>query len=177
MIEHSHELHYWSIWFVQLQRYSDCHLQIVERKTLYFLHHWWWKYHSRKDSWNVASMSISNSWFIKLHCIQLRFSVHLHSLKVSLQISLWLFIIYHSQIDNQSERVNQNIKRYLWFFCSYMQNDWFKWLSMIEFIDNNVLSSIIFLILFFMNKSFHSCMSFDSDIIKYESIRKRLQID
>ncbi len=48
---------------------------------------------------------------------------------------------------------------------------------MIEFVDNNVLSSVIFLILFFMNKSFHSRMSFDSDIIEYESIRERLQID
>ncbi len=43
-----------------------------------------------------------------------------------LSISLWLFIVYHSQINNQSKQVNQNIKRYLWFFCSYMQNDWFK---------------------------------------------------
>ncbi len=47
---------------------------------------------------------------------------------------------------------------------------------MIEFVDNNILSSIIFLILFFMNKNFHSHMSFDSDIIEYESIRERLQI-
>jgi len=47
---------------------------------------------------------------------------------------------------------------------------------MIEFIDNNVLSSVIFLILFFMNKSFHPRMSFDLDIIKYESTRERLQI-
>jgi len=94
-----------------------------------------------------------------------------------LSISLRLFIIYHSQIDDQSERVNQNVKRYLWFFCSYMQNDWFKWLFMIEFADNNILFSVIFLTLFFMNKSFHSHMSFDSDIIEYESIRERLQID
>ncbi len=94
-----------------------------------------------------------------------------------LSISLWLFIVYHSQIDDQSERVNQNVKRYLWFFCSYMQNDWSKWLLMIEFVDNNVLSSIIFLIFFFMNKNFHSRMSFDSDIIEYESIRERLQTD
>ncbi len=48
---------------------------------------------------------------------------------------------------------------------------------MIEFVDNNVLFSVIFLTLFFMNKNFHSCMSFDSDIIEYESIRERLQID
>jgi len=48
---------------------------------------------------------------------------------------------------------------------------------MIEFIDNNVLSSVIFLIFFFMNKNFHSRMSFDSDIIEYESIRERLQVN
>ncbi len=93
-----------------------------------------------------------------------------------LSISLWLFIIYHSQIDDQSEQVNQNVEWYLYFFCLYMQNDWFKWLLMIEFVNNNALSSIIFLILFFMNKSFHSHMSFNSDIIKYESTRERLQI-
>ena len=28
-----------------------------------------------------------------------------------------------------------------------------------------------------MNKNFHSCMSFNSDLIEYESIRERLQID
>ncbi len=94
-----------------------------------------------------------------------------------LSISLRLFIVYHSQIDDQSERVNQNVKQYLRFFCSYMQNDWFKWLFMIEFVNNNILFSVIFLILFFMNKSFHSHMSFNSDIIEYESTCERLQID
>ncbi len=94
-----------------------------------------------------------------------------------LSISLRLSIVYHSQTDDQSERVNQNVERYLRFFCSYMQNDWSKWLFMIEFVNNNVLFSVIFLIFFFINKNFHSCMSFDSDIIKYESTRERLQID
>ncbi len=47
---------------------------------------------------------------------------------------------------------------------------------MIKFVDNNILSSIIFLIFFFMNKSFHSHMSFNSNIIEYESICERLQI-
>ncbi len=94
-----------------------------------------------------------------------------------LNVSLWLFIVYYFQIDDQSKQVNQNIKRYFWFFCSYMQNDWFKWLLMIKFVNNNVLSSVIFLTFFFMNKNFHSHMSFNSNIIKYESIRERLQID
>jgi len=47
---------------------------------------------------------------------------------------------------------------------------------MIKFVNNNILFSIIFLTLFFINKNFHSCMSFDSDIIEYESIREHLQI-
>jgi len=47
---------------------------------------------------------------------------------------------------------------------------------MIEFVNNNVLSSVIFLTFFFMNKSFHPRMSFDLDIIEYESTRERLQI-
>jgi len=47
---------------------------------------------------------------------------------------------------------------------------------MIEFVNNNVLSSIIFLTLFFMNKNFHPRMSFDFNIIEYESICERLQI-
>jgi len=94
-----------------------------------------------------------------------------------LSIFLWLFIVYHSQINDQSEQVNQNIKWYFRFFCSYMQNDWFKWLFMIEFVDNNILFSVIFLISFFMNKNFYSHMSFDFDIIKYESIHERLQIN
>ncbi len=48
---------------------------------------------------------------------------------------------------------------------------------MIEFVDNNVLSSVIFLTFFFMNKNFHSHMSFNSDIIEYESTREHLQFN
>ncbi len=97
------------------------------------------------------------------------------SLCKRLDINLRLFTVYHSQIDDQSERVNQNVKRYLWFFCSYMQNDWAKLLLMIEFIDNNALFSVIFSISFFLNKDFHSRMSFELDVIEYESSCERLQ--
>ncbi len=48
---------------------------------------------------------------------------------------------------------------------------------MIKFVNNNVLFSVIFLTLFFMNKNFYSRMSFDSDIIEYESTHERLQIN
>ncbi len=46
---------------------------------------------------------------------------------------------------------------------------------MIEFVDNNALFSVIFSTSFFLNKDFHSCMSFELDVIKYESSREHLQ--
>jgi len=46
---------------------------------------------------------------------------------------------------------------------------------MIEFVDNNALFSVIFSTSFFLNKDFHSHMSFELDVIKYESFRERLQ--
>ncbi len=98
------------------------------------------------------------------------------SLCKRLDINLQLFTVYHFQIDDQSEWVNQNVKTYLQFFCLYMQNDWAKLLFMIEFVDNNALFSIIFLISFFLNKDFHSHMSFELDVIKYESFCERLQM-
>ncbi len=45
---------------------------------------------------------------------------------------------------------------------------------MIEFVNNNALFLIIFIIFFFINKSFHSRISFNFNIIKYKSIRERL---
>ncbi len=57
-----------------------------------------------------------------------------------------------------------------------MQNDWAKLLLMIKFVNNNALFSIIFLIFFFLNKDFHSCMSFELDVIEYESSCKHLQM-
>ncbi len=97
------------------------------------------------------------------------------SLCKRLDINLRLFTVYHSQIDDQSERVNQNIERYLRFFCLYMQNDWAKLLLMIEFVNNNALFSVIFSTSFFLNKDFHSHMSFELDVIEYESSHERLQ--
>jgi len=46
---------------------------------------------------------------------------------------------------------------------------------MVEFADNNALFSAIFSIPFFLNKDFHSRMSFEPDVIEYESSRERLQ--
>ena len=47
---------------------------------------------------------------------------------------------------------------------------------MIKFIDNNALFSVIFSTSFFLNKDFHSHMSFEFNVIKYESSYERLQM-
>ena len=45
---------------------------------------------------------------------------------------------------------------------------------MIEFIDNNNVSTFMSVSPFYVNKGFHSHMSFSFDIIDYIIIRKRL---
>ncbi len=49
-----------------------------------------------------------------------------------------------------------------------MQDDWFIWLFIIEFIDNNAILSLIKQSMFFLNKSFHSHMNFNLNSIEYE---------
>ncbi len=97
------------------------------------------------------------------------------SLCLRLDIKMKLFTNYHLQIDDQTERVNQNVKRYLWSYCLYMQDDWFIWLFMTEFVDNNAISSSIKQSAFFLNKSFHSRMSFDSNSTEYEITQARIE--
>ncbi len=50
-----------------------------------------------------------------------------------------------------------------------MQNNWAKWLSMIEFSENFNIFSIISMTSFYFNKSFHSWMNFNSDMINYKT--------
>ena len=57
-----------------------------------------------------------------------------------------------------------------------MQDDWTEWLIIIEFLNNNRLSEVTKLIFFFANKNFHFCITFKSNDITYNFIRKRLLI-
>ena len=58
-----------------------------------------------------------------------------------------------------------------------MQDDWFTWLSMTEFVNNNAISSSIKQSTFFLNKNFHSHISFNSNLIEYEIIQARIEVD
>ncbi len=66
------------------------------------------------------------------------------------------------------KRVNQNVEWYLRSYYSYMQDDWFIWLFMTKFIDNNAILSLIKQSTFFLNKSFHFYISFNLNSTEYE---------
>ena len=56
-----------------------------------------------------------------------------------------------------------------------MQNDWAKWLSMIEFSKNFNIFLIISMTSFYFNKSFHSRMNFDSNMTNYKTNHEHLE--
>ncbi len=102
-------------------------------------------------------------------------SIMWQSLCKWLKIKVNLSTVYHSEIDDQSKRANQDVERELWIYCNYMQNDWAKWLSMMKFSDNFNTFSTILMIFFYFNKDFHSRMSFNSDTTDYEMIHQRIE--
>jgi len=73
--------------------------------------------------------------------------------------------------------VNQNVKWYLRSYCSYMQDDWFIWLSMTEFVNNDAILSSIEQLIFFLNKNFHSHINFDLNSIEYEITQAKIEAD
>ncbi len=97
------------------------------------------------------------------------------SLCKRLRITASLFTVYHSEIDDQLKQVNQDVECELRIYCNYMQNDWIKWIFMMKFSDNFNIFSITLMILFYFNKEFHSRMSFNSNIIDYETTCERLK--
>ncbi len=77
-----------------------------------------------------------------------------------LKINVKLSMIYHFEINDQIERINAVMKHYLRVFVNYMQNDWAKWLSEVEFVINNTSLSITLASFFLINSSQNSHLDF-----------------
>jgi len=92
-----------------------------------------------------------------------------------LRITVNLFTVFHSEINDQLKQVNQDVERELRIYCNYMQDDWIKWIFMIKFSDNSNIFSITSMISFYFNKRFHSWMSFNSDMTDYKTTYERLE--
>jgi len=54
-----------------------------------------------------------------------------------LGIKTKLSTAFHLQTDGQTERINQELEQYLWFFVKHRQKDWPEWLAAAEFAVNN----------------------------------------
>ncbi len=106
-----------------------------------------WKYHDLLE------------FFISDRDTQFIFDAWKHMCKM-LKIDVKLLMMYHFEIDDQIERVNAVMKHYLRVFVNYMQNDWAKWLSEVEFIVNNTSSLITLTSFFLINSSQNSCLDF-----------------
>ena len=54
-----------------------------------------------------------------------------------LGIKTKLSIAFHPPTDRQTERMNQKLEQYLWFFIENRQKNWPEWLAAAEFAINN----------------------------------------
>ncbi len=108
-------------------------------------------------------------FFISDWDIQFIFDVWKHMCKM-LKINVKLSIMYHSEIDDQIEKINAVMKHYLWIFVNYMQDDWAKWLSEVKFIINNASSLITLASFFLINSSQNLRLDFKS----FESLLENL---
>ncbi len=90
---------------------------------------------------------------------QFIFNVWKHMCKI-LKIDAKLSMMYYSKINDQIKRINAVMKHYLWVFINYMQNDWAKWLSEVEFVVNNASSLITLASFFLINLSQNSHLDF-----------------
>ena len=77
---------------------------------------------------------------------------------------------YHSQIDSQMKRMNQELKQYLQFFIDYRKKDWPKQLATAEFAVSNKIHSATKVFLFIVN--YNRELRMKIDIRKKEKIEK-----
>jgi len=53
-----------------------------------------------------------------------------------LEVTQNLSTAYHLQTDGQSKKTNQHVKMALRIYCNYQQNDWVKWLPIVQYAIN-----------------------------------------
>ena len=63
--------------------------------------------------------------------------------------------MHHLITDGQTQRMNQEIKKYLWIYVNYRQTDWAEWLSLAEFAHNDKVSSATKASPFYLNTGYH----------------------
>jgi len=44
---------------------------------------------------------------------------------------------YHPQTNRQTERINQEVRTFLWYYVNYQQDDWTEWIVATKFQYND----------------------------------------
>jgi hypothetical protein len=148
----------------KMHHYISCVAEKDEttaEKTTRLLINYVWKLHE------LSSIIISNRES------QFKFSIWKIVCQI-LKINVKLFTVFHSKIDDQSEIVNQEMKRYLRNYCNYQQDNWSEWLFMTEFVSNVATSASTELFVFMTNYDFELRMSFDSSDLNNDVSQERL---
>jgi len=68
-----------------------------------------------------------------------------------LGIETKLLTFFHSQINGQTEQINQKLEQYLQFFVDHRQKNWPEWLVLVKFAINNKAYSTTKVSLFMAN--------------------------
>ena len=85
----------------------------------------------------LAQLFRDNMW--KLHRLpesiildrELQFTTEItKELNKILEIKTKLSIAFHLQTNDQTERMNQELEKYLRFFVNHQQKDWLEWLAL-----------------------------------------------
>ncbi len=151
----------------------DSMLMMIDRYIKFSL------YISSKKTWNAEDLTnaLINEIFVKFE--RLVFIVtnrdffftfkFWSSLCYHLWIRLRYSIVYYSQIGEQIVRKNQTFESYLRNYVNYQQNDWVRWLNIIEYVYNNNLNNVL--------KQTFFQMMFDSEMRFENVIQKDLKID
>jgi len=94
-----------------------------------------------------------------------------------LKIKARLSIAHHLKTDGQIENTNSIMKQYLWIYCSYLQDDWERWLSLMEFFANNMKNKSTNMTFFYTIYEQDSQLEFESqtEINNHSLMIKQLQ--
>ena len=68
-----------------------------------------------------------------------------------LRIETKLLMLFHLQIDEQTEQMNQELEQYLRLFVNHRQKDWLEYLVLAKFIVNNKVYLVTKVFLFIVN--------------------------
>ena len=104
--------------------------------------------------------------------------IFMEKLCKALEIKKAMLTVYYSQIDGQTERINQEVKVFLRYYINYKQDDQTKWLAKTEFQYNNKEHVATKHTLFYLNyrKYFQKGnLIVDTKILSLEDLLKQIK--